>query len=665
MLKFFSQYSSCDVSDALLKFGVSNGGFFPNLTRFSTSGATMAGKAYTVLFAARDDPNYEEIKGGYIDNLPEDAVLVIGLTPELQKLDAPYVKINNALYGGLMSARANYLKSPGTVVFGRIRDLKEHQDLERNVFAYGLGAAAHAPVVKLAGINVPLKITLDSHPEPYQETINPGDYIIGDENGVVRVDRSGDLAQKCIEYIPKRVAADQLVAEDIQGGAKCNEAQKRRRAEKIFPIYLNSMVVDTTYYDLLEVTPTATDLEIKKSYRKLAIKYHPDKNHGNEEAAEIFKKVSEAYQILSDKQLRAKYDQHGLGEVRESSEMADPEQFFDQIFGGEAFLDYIGELTLFKNLSKQYELEAEEEARQNAALTGNLRLEDGKYADLSEEQKLKMMKKEQERVKKEEQDRLDEESRQRKEEIKKELVKKLIAKLSLYTETDKSDDIIRSFKSKFQLEAENLKMESFGLEILHTIGSIYIAKANIFMRSHRTFLGLGGWMGSLREKGGIIKDTFRTISSALEAQSTMQELAKMTEKREQMQKSEEGGDETLDSGEKKDEGNDNSKDAKNAKTAQEEIPSDEAVAEMEKLLIGKIIAAAWKGSHLEISSTIRDVVDSVLYDKSINTAKALERAEALKMIGEIFKNTQRSKWEAEEARIFEELVAEATQKRAK
>ncbi|KAG7881280.1 hypothetical protein KL938_003410 [Ogataea parapolymorpha] len=425
------------------------------------------------------------------------------------------------------------------------------------------------------------------------------------------------------------------------------------------------MVVDTTYYNLLEVTPTATDLEIKKSYRKLAIKYHPDKNHGNEEAAEIFKKVSEAYQILSDKQLRAKYDQHGLSEVRESSEMADPEQFFDQIFGGEAFLDYIGELTLFKNLSKQYELEAEEEARQNAAPSGSLKLEDGKYADLSEEQKLKMMKKEQERVKKEEQDKLDEESRQRKEEIKKELVKKLTAKLSLYTETDKSDDIIRSFKSKFQLEAENLKMESFGLEILHTIGSIYIAKANIFMKSHRTFLGLGGWMGSLREKGGIIKDTFRTISSALEAQSTMQELAKMTEKREQMQKSEEAGEETSDSADKKDDGKDDSKDSKDTKTPKEEIPSDEAVADMEKLLIGKIIAAAWKGSHLEISSTIRDVVDSVLYDKSIDTAKALERAEALKMIGEIFKTTQRSKWEAEEARIFEELVAEATQKRAK
>ena len=74
------------------------------------------------------------------------------------------------------------------------------------------------------------------------------------------------------------------------------------------------MVADTTYYDLLEVKSTATELEIKKSYRKLAIKYHPDKNPGNELAAETFKKISEAYQVLSDKEKRVRYDQVGIQE---------------------------------------------------------------------------------------------------------------------------------------------------------------------------------------------------------------------------------------------------------------------------------------------------------------------------------------------------------------
>jgi DnaJ-class molecular chaperone len=62
------------------------------------------------------------------------------------------------------------------------------------------------------------------------------------------------------------------------------------------------------YYSILEVTKTASDAEIKKSYRKLALKYHPDKNGGDSSAEEKFKQISEAYQILSDSKKRAEYD---------------------------------------------------------------------------------------------------------------------------------------------------------------------------------------------------------------------------------------------------------------------------------------------------------------------------------------------------------------------
>lgn len=67
------------------------------------------------------------------------------------------------------------------------------------------------------------------------------------------------------------------------------------------------------YYEILGVGKTSSEEEIKKAYRKLALKYHPDRNPGNKEAEEQFKLINEAYAVLSDKEKRKQYDTMGMG----------------------------------------------------------------------------------------------------------------------------------------------------------------------------------------------------------------------------------------------------------------------------------------------------------------------------------------------------------------
>ena len=95
------------------------------------------------------------------------------------------------------------------------------------------------------------------------------------------------------------------------------------------------------YYEILSVERTASGDEIKSSYRKLAMKYHPDKNPGNHEAEEIFKECAEAYEILSDPQKRQRYDQFGHqgvsggpGGFSGFTDMNDIFSHFGDIFGG-------------------------------------------------------------------------------------------------------------------------------------------------------------------------------------------------------------------------------------------------------------------------------------------------------------------------------------------
>src|SRR5271155_4932197 len=102
------------------------------------------------------------------------------------------------------------------------------------------------------------------------------------------------------------------------------------------------------YYEVLSVERTVEIEEIKKSYRRLAIKYHPDKNPGDKAAEERFKELGEAYEALSDPQKRAAYDQFGHAPFDPRARggrgggFHDPTDIFREVFGGGIFDDLFG-----------------------------------------------------------------------------------------------------------------------------------------------------------------------------------------------------------------------------------------------------------------------------------------------------------------------------------
>lgn len=100
------------------------------------------------------------------------------------------------------------------------------------------------------------------------------------------------------------------------------------------------------YYEVLQVERTATRSDIDRAYRKLALRYHPDSNRGDEDNSEKFKEASEAYDVLRDSEKRARYDQYGHAGVgsggQQFNDVEDIFEAFGDLFGGGMFGDLFG-----------------------------------------------------------------------------------------------------------------------------------------------------------------------------------------------------------------------------------------------------------------------------------------------------------------------------------
>ncbi|KAF8919916.1 RraA-like protein [Mucidula mucida] len=202
-------YSTCEISDALIKLGSPHGGYMPDINLISTLPAdtTVCGPAYTVQMVLASDEAAPKLSAHFVDTATPSSVIVISAPPN----------IKNAVWGGLMTAGAQARAAVGVVISGRCRDLAEHANLKFPVFSRGHSTLGQSPFTRPSAVDV--QVTIAAESDFPTITVNPGDWIVGDRDGVVCVPR--DLRDKI----------DELCMADIQQGKGVQASFKEHRGK--------------------------------------------------------------------------------------------------------------------------------------------------------------------------------------------------------------------------------------------------------------------------------------------------------------------------------------------------------------------------------------------------------------------------------------------------
>jgi len=415
-----------------------------------------------------------------------------------------------------------------------------------------------------------------------------------------------------------------VLNESMGGGSDNNN----RNAEGV------KQVKETQYYEILKVETTASSAQIKKSYYELARKLHPDKNPDDPAAHIKFQKVGEAYQVLSDPELRKKYDSRGkdgLGDIP----VVDASAFFAALFGSDQMEMFVGKLQMAVMAEGGSDLTRDEtrilQDRRVVRLAINLAAILDGYAAAPRATTTTTA------------TTTDDKTTNEKEE------EKLREKAAL-----------EKFEAQMKPIAQSLANASHGPKMLKQIGFVYEKQAEQVLTD--PVAGFGTWadlgvrsnLAAMEQNTNRTKTQFSAMKAAFGAFGTVKKIAEeeesyMKEEEEQQQQQQHQG-----KSEKSD-GEGDGKSAEDKAQTKKKPPLTEAEimqrrAQHQKDVMPHILEALWNVSALDIESTLRSVCDKVCHDKSVKKEVRKKRCEALSVLGKIFQTT-----EADEAHKNEDI----------